>query len=60
MDILEEKKEELRKLRELNKSIWNDYGSELSGGHMSAKEEALELEIKRIEQSRMQSDHNGV
>lgn len=60
MNILEEKKEELRKLKELNKSMWDTYGSELCAGHMSAKEEELEEEIKRIEQNRMQSDHNSV
>jgi hypothetical protein len=60
MDILEEKKEELRKMKKLHESMWKDYGSELSAGHMSAKEEALEAEIKRIEQSHKQSDHNQV
>jgi hypothetical protein len=47
-------------MKKLHESMWKDYGSELSAGHMSAKEEALELEIKRIEQSRLQSDHNQV
>lgn len=49
MDILEEKKEELRKLKELHKSMWDDYGSELSAGFMYRRELELEKEIEVIE-----------
>jgi len=49
MTKLEEKKEELRKLKESNKSAWETYGSELCAGDMIAKEEKLEKEIALLE-----------
>ena len=43
------KKKELKELKELHKSMWDDYGSELSAGFMVRKEEELEKEIKLLE-----------
>ena len=59
-ELIKEKKEELRKLKELQESMWNDYGSVLSAEFMVRREVELEAEITRIEQSQQQSDHNGV
>jgi hypothetical protein len=50
MSKLEEKKEELRKLEEYHKSVWEDYGSELCAGGMLAEEKKLEEEIIEIEE----------
>jgi len=50
MSKLKEKKEELLKLEEYHKSIWEDYGSELCAGGMIAKEEKLQEEIKTLEE----------
>ena len=59
-DILDIKKKELEEKKELHKSMWDTYGSELCAGGMIAEEEKLKEEIKRIEQSREQSDNIAV
>ena len=47
---LEEKKQELEDLKELHRSMWDTYGSELCAGDMSRKERELEEEIKALEE----------
>ena len=49
MKKLEKKKEELKKMKEYHKSIWEDYGSELCAGSMIKKERKLQEEIDLLE-----------
>jgi len=52
MKKLEQLKQELRELKESNKSIWEMYGSELCAGDMISKEQKLEEQIKKLENDR--------
>lgn len=45
---LEKLKKELKKLKDLHKSMWESYGSELSSGDMENKEKELEYKIREI------------
>lgn len=50
MSELEELKQELKELKESNKSAWDTYGSELCAGGMIAEEKKLEEKIKELEE----------
>jgi len=45
---LEKLEKELKKLKDLHKSMWESYGSELSSGDMENKEKELEYKIREI------------
>lgn len=49
MSELEKKKKELEDLQNLHKSMWDDYGSELSAGDMIRQEEELKNQILKLE-----------
>ena len=40
--------EELQEMKDLHKSLWDTYGSELCAGEMIAEENALEKKIKEL------------
>lgn len=45
---IKELEQELINLKELHKSIWNNYGSELCAGEMFNNERKLEKEIEEL------------
>lgn len=45
---IEELEQQLINLKELNKSAWNTYGSELCAGEMLKNERKLEKEIEEL------------
>lgn len=47
---LEKLKKELKSMESLHNWAWNQYGSELCGNEMSAKEKKLEREIEELEE----------